>query len=235
MKLMPKLLTGFLVVSAIVLIAGAIGIYSANNMKKSADFILNEKVPLAAAAMELTISLTEQQSALHAYMIGEKEAKGEFEESGSSFVTILRELKELNITSSQAEVVSRLETLYPKFVKDATGCMDYFDEAMGLKEKSGEDMEVMDEAAGPLIEFATNKGFSVNQMNIINEQVMTVNDYLITGSDDEVKAFNEVANEIKAFPDYNIIRSAHQEVLRLAEITINSYDGYLVAQERAAA
>ena len=232
-KVGTKLISGFTLIALIIGVVGLVGITNLKKVGHSADIIANEKVPITDASMELTIKLTEQQSALHAYMLGEMEAKDEFEEAGGIFLTILRELKGLNITSSQGAVVAKIENLHPKFVKDATSSMDSYDEAMALKRKSGDDMETMDAAAGPLIEFATKKGFSVRQMNLVNEQVMTVNDYLITGNDDEVKAFNEVAKEIKAFPNYEVIRSLHQEVLELAETTIDSYDGYLKAQEMA--
>ena len=83
MKLMSKLLSGFLVVSAIVLIAGAVGIYSSTVISKATDLILDEKVPVKDVSMEAIIAVIAARDASAEYMLkteGLDEIEGEIEE-----------------------------------------------------------------------------------------------------------------------------------------------------------
>jgi methyl-accepting chemotaxis protein len=232
-KVGTKLLAGFMAVASVVAVVGIIGLWNVFLISDKADVILDEKVPIADASMELTIVTTAQQAALHAYMAGEPEAKGEYEAAGKEFQSVLRELKGLNLSGDQRDLVTQLEDVYPSFDKNSMGAMDAHLRAMTMREKAGRDMEAMDKSAGPLIELATNRGFSVRQMNLVNEQIMTVNDYLITGSDEEVNAFRDAEKRIKAFGNYGAIRSAHEDVLALAETTMATYGEYLSATQNA--
>ncbi|RKX75760.1 MAG: hypothetical protein DRP87_13820 [Spirochaetes bacterium] len=74
MKLRTRLLVGFLSVSAIVLIAGTIGIYTSENIGASADLILEEKVPVKDISMEAIIFLIAGRDTAAEYMIQKIEA-----------------------------------------------------------------------------------------------------------------------------------------------------------------
>jgi methyl-accepting chemotaxis protein len=88
MKLMAKLLIGFLGVAAIVLLAGLIGIYSANTLGRNADLILDEKVPVKDVSMEAIISVISGRDAAGEYMLnteGLGEIRDEIEEAIGDF------------------------------------------------------------------------------------------------------------------------------------------------------
>ncbi|MBN1502878.1 HAMP domain-containing protein [Candidatus Woesearchaeota archaeon] len=227
LKVGKKLLIGFLTVAFIVVLVGIVGLTTSYTIRKNTDVILNEKVPIKDCAMKLMIESGTQQTGLHAYMLGEEEGKEEYSSGKEEFLALLDNVKNCELSEEQLNLISEVETSYAKIDDYAQKIMEYSDKARAAKEKSGNDMEIMDAAAGPLIEKASNNGFSVDEMNLINEQIMTVNDYLITGSDEEVDAFNEVKNEITRFNNYNLISKDHSEVIRLAEITIQSYNNYL--------
>ncbi len=235
LKIGTKLVGGFAFIALIVIVVGVTGMLTLDSVAGKANVIAYEKVPIADYSMELTIALTQQQSALHAFMIGELEAKEEFDASGRNFEKFLSELKAQQLSGTQSELVRQLEDKYPSFVSDAESSMDAYLRSRELLEKSGRDMEDMDAAAGPMIDKAASAGLNVEQMNLVHEQVMTVNDYLITGSDDEVEAFHEVESRIKRFNNYGAISSSHAEVMRLAEVTINSYQGHLAKKRESAA
>ncbi len=67
MKLIYRLLIGFLAVAGIVLIAGIIGISTAGIISENADYILDENVPLKDASMESIISLLEADELVMEY------------------------------------------------------------------------------------------------------------------------------------------------------------------------
>lgn len=84
MKLITKLLMGFLGVSIIVLAAGVIGIYSATTIGKNADLILDDKVPVKDAAMEAMIALISSRDAAAEYLLnteGLEEIEAEINET----------------------------------------------------------------------------------------------------------------------------------------------------------
>ncbi len=88
MKLMTKLLSGFLAVSSIVLIAGAVGLVTVRNISKNSDMILDEKVPIKDISMEAIISVITGRDACGEYMIyteGLEEIESELNESIEDF------------------------------------------------------------------------------------------------------------------------------------------------------
>ena len=56
MKLKQKLLSGFLVVSALVLTAGVVGIFVANTISSTANVVIEDKLPIMDVSMEAIIS-----------------------------------------------------------------------------------------------------------------------------------------------------------------------------------
>ena len=118
-KVGTKLISGFMLVALIVLIVGGVGIYNLKKVGDSANIIALDKAPIVDATMELTIALTEQQSALHAYMIGEFEAKEEFEAAGMEFDNWLADIKGQNLSDHEKDMVKKLEGEYPLFVKNS--------------------------------------------------------------------------------------------------------------------
>ena len=149
MKLRTKLLAGFLTVAAIVAIAGFVGMTTANTIMEKADnimlksdVILEEKVPIADASMELSIASYAQQSALHAYMLGETEALGEYNGAKTDFSTWLAEAKACKLSVEQSSLVAQIEAGFTTFNTHAANIISYAD--AGDTEGMWEEMEELD-------------------------------------------------------------------------------------------
>ena len=69
MKLMAKLLTSFIGIALLVLIAGVMGIYSANKISGNTDLILDEKVPMKDVALEAISAITTTRNASGEYLL----------------------------------------------------------------------------------------------------------------------------------------------------------------------
>lgn len=69
MRLMTKLLLGFIGIACIVLIAGVVGVYTARSIGQNADLILHEKVPIKDVSMEAIISVITGRDASAEYLL----------------------------------------------------------------------------------------------------------------------------------------------------------------------
>ncbi|MEE8358211.1 MAG: methyl-accepting chemotaxis protein [Candidatus Hydrothermarchaeales archaeon] len=233
MKIGKKLIIGFLAVAALVLVAGLVGYNATNTIARSSGIILDEKVPIADASMELMIATGGQQTGLHAYMLGEEEGKDEYIEGGEDFQKWLAELKAMELNDEENRLVSNIEAAHLKIDEYAYEAMANSDKAQASLKKSEEDMEEMDAAGGIMLDKATEKSFSTADINLIWEQLMAVNDYLITGSQEEVEAFYETKTSVETLVNYPAIEAEHAEVVRLGEETISAHDSVAEAQVNA--
>jgi methyl-accepting chemotaxis protein len=97
----------------------------------------------------------------------------------------------------------------------------------------GQKMEDTDAAGTALFaKIDTNATLSANASlrDIIWEQIMAVNDYVITGDPAEKTAFTNLGNQIAALPYYSEFQTEHQAVLTEGSATIAAYDAYVVAR-----
>ncbi|MEE9594195.1 MAG: MCP four helix bundle domain-containing protein, partial [Candidatus Hydrothermarchaeales archaeon] len=233
MKIGEKLISSFLALALLVAVTGYIGYDNAKSVGASGDFVLEEKVPIADASMEITIVAVAGRDAMGEYLLHEdpkdlEEIRGEFEglttefemwrdavtygtesdvfkgsEAGAKWIKTGRGDERIIAVAPDSETARHLENAdatFEKFKEAGVALMAAHDEALELKPKAGEMMEEMDAAGGVMLEKATAKSFSNADLNLIWEQLMTVNDYLITGSQGEIDAFQEVQVEVVALP-----------------------------------
>jgi methyl-accepting chemotaxis protein len=135
--------------------------------------------------------------------------------------------------SEPALLLREADANFVEFEKTAEELMDTHDQSLELEPKAGEKMEEMDAEGGVMLEIAAEKSFSNDDMNLIWEQVMTVNDFLITGSQDEIDAFQETSSQVEALSNYPAIETEHKRVVQLGEETINLGLTAQVAQANA--
>ncbi len=87
-KIGQKLIISFLVVASLVLVAGAVGINSANTIGRNADIIMDEKIPIKDVSMEAIIAVITARDASAEYMLsteGLEGIEGEIEEGLEDF------------------------------------------------------------------------------------------------------------------------------------------------------
>ncbi|MEE8168334.1 MAG: MCP four helix bundle domain-containing protein, partial [Candidatus Hydrothermarchaeales archaeon] len=126
----------------------------------------------------------------------------QFKTSASGAMWIKDGLQDSTIVAVAAD--SEIATLtreagayHEQYADAALNLMEAQQQQIESRPKAGEKMEEMDAAGVKMLEKAVKMSFSNNDMNLIWEQLMTVNDYLITGSQEEITAFQETKVEVE--------------------------------------
>jgi methyl-accepting chemotaxis protein len=114
------------------------------------------------------------------------------------------------------------------------GMFDQHDIELQKYIEYGQKMEDTD-AAGTLLfaKIDTNATLSTNATlrDLIWEQLMTVNDYTITGEAAEKAAFTTISNQIQALPYYSEFQTEHQAVITEGTACIDAYDAWVAARD----
>ena len=151
-------------------------------------------------------------------------------ESGALWISTGHGDEQIFAVDASSETAERLKIVrseFNEFSAAAHNLMAVHDTALEAEPKAGEAMEEMDAAGGLMLAKATESSFSNDDMNTIWEQLMTGNDYLITGDQAEVDAFYSVKAEIESLSNYPAIETEHQEVVAGGEELISHYQDYL--------
>jgi methyl-accepting chemotaxis protein len=229
-----KLSVAFVVMALLIGVIGYVGYSNLNTVMTQSDYILDEKVPTADAAMELLIVANAQQAELHAYMLGEEDAKAAHDAAEVEFDKWLATAKSYAEHEDEKEMIAEIEEDHETIALLAHDAMDASDRARAYKQQSHDDMLVMDAVAVELTHTAVESGsFTPEETSHINEQIMLVNDYLITGDSDLIAEFDVVGNEIEDFENYGVIETEHEELVALGHVTLESYHRYIEADEEA--
>lgn len=217
MKLMSKLLIGFLAVAAIVLLAGGLGIYSSNSIGESADFILDEKMPVKDVAMEAIIAVITGRDACGELMLateGLEEIEHVIIESVEDFdmwiSMITQGTESAEFKSSPAGkmyVEDGLDIVVPKASPEMIAIAGEADKAH----------EVFDEEARDLIEL--EKVILVNNEGL--DEAMTVFDAVYVEIDEDLLAYEE---GVKNFQDKDAAMEARVMVTKQKAIA-EEYSG----------
>lgn len=145
-----KLLLAFVVVALLVAATGVVGVYGVTTVGASGDRILEEEVPIADASMEMSIAVEQERAALHAYLLGEEEAKGEFETAREDFDSWYAEMESNDeLTQQQADQLASIKTLHDDAAEAAAASMAAKD--AGETAAVTSNMEAYDAAADELI------------------------------------------------------------------------------------
>ncbi|MFB6082109.1 MAG: methyl-accepting chemotaxis protein [Halanaeroarchaeum sp.] len=85
LSLRRKLVAAFLVITALVAVTGAVGYTGLTTAHESAQHIYQDELPVADASMEMRLAIEAERAALHAYLLGETEAREEFRAATEDF------------------------------------------------------------------------------------------------------------------------------------------------------
>jgi methyl-accepting chemotaxis protein len=114
------------------------------------------------------------------------------------------------------------------------GMFDQHDIELQKYIEYGQKMEDTD-AEGTLLfaKIDTNATLSTNATlrDLIWEQIMTVNDYTITGEAAEKAAFTTISNQIQALPYYSEFQTEHQAVIIEGTACIDAFDAWVAARD----
>jgi methyl-accepting chemotaxis protein len=112
------------------------------------------------------------------------------------------------------------------------GMFDQHDIELQKYIEYGQKMEDTDSAGALLFtQIDTNATLSTNATlrDLIWEQLMTVNDYTITGDAAEKAAFTTISNQIQSLPYYSEFQTEHQTVITEGTACIDAYDAWVTA------
>ena len=121
---------------------------------------------------------------------------------------------------------------YTTMTTTNTGIFEHHAIELSKYVEYGENMELMDAAGTTLlakIDSDFNLSSNVTLRDLIWEQLMTANDYLITGDAEEKQAFYDTAAIIQGLANYSEFQTEHEAVVTLGTATMNSYDDYVDA------
>jgi methyl-accepting chemotaxis protein len=175
MKFGAKLISGFIVVSLILLAVGVIGIMSTQKVGKVADQILEEEVPLTDAVMEMKYELVLARDLMGEYLIETNleelpKIREEFEASAKRFddwseaIISGGTVEGIQVVATDnAEIVKMVEHVqedHALFEENATEMMEHHRNSLGMQDvvltqddiEAREHMEALDEASAVAIE-----------------------------------------------------------------------------------
>lgn len=124
-----KIFGGFLFASLIVVIVGGVGITGIRTIGKSADIILDEKVPMADASMEATISLIKCRDLMGEYMLTEnadelKDLEEEFSKEIAQF-KIQLDFIQSTARGEKQQLAIKAKERFDKFHDNALELMEH--------------------------------------------------------------------------------------------------------------
>jgi len=236
LNLPQKVALGFGLVIGLVMVISVINLAGLRKVFNSANYIVEDRIPVADMTMEAQIAVLKARDAMGEFLNHEEgfnEIAAEFREYMTEARQILTE--EQSLTQAEKAATEQVLDLLDSFERDALRMQQAHRQAVAFKRQAGELMEIMDAAGEKLLETAQKVGLSFAEYDIINEMLMAVNDFLITGADEEIENFKRAAQKITNLPHFQAIERPYQEVLTKAQATISAYQNYFKAQKEARA
>ena len=150
LNLRTKLLLAFGIVALLVAVTGLIGVQGVGTVGASADTILEDEVPVADASMEMRIAVEQERAALHAYLLGEQEAKEDFQTASENFDNWHSKMEARDdLTDNQEQVLSKIQSQHEEALQAGQAAIAA--KQAGNSEAVTENMEAYDEAQSELL------------------------------------------------------------------------------------
>jgi methyl-accepting chemotaxis protein len=230
LKIGTKLIAGFSLLALLVVLIGGVGYNGIEKVARTGNLILEEQVPIADFSMELAIDLITTRDLLGEYLSREEgldDIEAEFFDAFNVLRNLYAEKDQLNLTDEERNLVESFGAKLGKYEAAAREMMNAHKEAVYQDKESGELMEKMDAQVGPLMEEAKKVNFTLDEFEIINEAVMVVNDYIITESKEELKAFKELDFQIRNLQKFSSIASQYAIVNDFAKQTMDAVNKHI--------
>jgi len=229
-KIGAKLTAGFLAVAIAVGISGLIGIVSVDTVGKSADVIYEDEYPIVETSLRMDNALQKQLQALHACLMGEREAKGEFMSASSEFAKQTDALKKEKLTDVQRGSLTEIGQEHREFDAQALEAMTAKDAVGQALNDSADTMEGMDRAFEGFTKTLVDTDVSAERITTAWKEIMPPHDYIIhQGAPEEKASFSKVRAEIEAWPEYESVKAEHDALVTEIDKVFAAYDRYLAA------
>lgn len=224
MKIKTKLILGFLFVASLILVGGTIGFTSSKIIAYNSNKIINEDLPIETELNHLKLKINEQKNLLNSYLLGNDNILSEFEKTNIDLDNALYNFKNNELIKKQNLNLSNIEILYNEMNIISENAISKYKESILNQDKSGIAMELMDKKSTETAEIILSQSLKIEMLKLLDDQTMTINDYVITGDSIEVTSFYQISNEIKQQKEYLQIKDEHEIFEKFAKDTIRTYD-----------
>jgi methyl-accepting chemotaxis protein len=152
MKLGPKLIGAFVMVSVLSLVVGVTGWTQITSVNNELNDITSNKVPAMDYSMEMGIAVWGQRDAAAAYMLGENEAKTDFQDFKDEFDTFAADLRKVYPDTSELDdAISSHQTFSDLAENPSTGLFARVDQKNSAIADAKQAMDDFDTAAQEMI------------------------------------------------------------------------------------
>jgi len=175
MKIGTKLVGGFCLVALLVLIVGLTGIFGLKNVGKSADIIMDEKVPIADASMEGMIALISGRDLVGKFLLTRNtdqlvETEKKFHQTVADFDKRIEYIK-AHGTDEQKALVEEADGFHETFQGNVQELMAHHREQLAAETEAARYMEDFDEHAGQIKTQLINYEKELTKITKIDEKV----------------------------------------------------------------
>ncbi len=116
-RIRPSMISGFLVMSLLLVLLGIISMYFAGRMQKNTRRILEENVTSLKAAEELEIALMDMKGITSNYLLRRNQRQLDlFQEKKAAFLYWLAEAKRRTFTPEEVQIVASIERLFEDYL-----------------------------------------------------------------------------------------------------------------------
>ncbi len=244
-----KLVSGFILVSLFVGLAGGFGMFGMRRIAEAGDEILINAVPTVIVALNSQARAAEARDVMGEYLLVRSSDEAstlqslqrDFNDRAEAIDTYMRAM-----TSGSSElgvVAAEPDSEIFKFSQDTLKTLDQLKDqaevlmavhrdSLATLPQAQARMEAMDAEGDQLIAQVRSANLPTETMMIVWEQLMAVNDYLITSDEAEAVAFQDAKGRVESSANYSLIREKHVLVSRLGEETIELYRKYNELEDR---
>jgi methyl-accepting chemotaxis protein len=225
MKLGPKLITAFIIVSILSLIVGVVGYTQIDSVNGELEDITTNKVPSMDYSMEMGISVWGQRDAAAAYMLGEPEGKTDFEDFKNEFDTFESDLRTVYPDTSEINDVVATHDTFCELAEDPdTGLFARVDEKEHAIEDAEQAMEDFDVAAAEMIDNLN----SLEEMQVIRkENAQTNYANAVSGADAAMEMKIAVRQQQVAAKGYLLGKDTYSDFVQNEQLFDDEYDNLM--------
>ncbi|MEF8781574.1 MAG: methyl-accepting chemotaxis protein [Haloarculaceae archaeon] len=148
--LQRKLIITFLGFALLTGLVGAVGFFGVSQVSATTDTVVNDDMPIVDGAMEMRLAIRQERSAFHEVLLGEEEARSEFENGKQSFDEWYSQLSSRNdLTAEETQLLQSIKETHDRSVEHAENAMRA--NANGNEQVMTDEMESYDSTQTELV------------------------------------------------------------------------------------
>jgi methyl-accepting chemotaxis protein len=233
MKLGPKLISAFVLVSILSLVVGVTGWTQITSVNNELGDITTNKVPAMDYSMEMGISVWGQRDAAAAYMLGDEEGKTDFQTYKDEFDSFESDLRGVYPDASEIDSVVASHDTFCDLAEDPnTGLFARVDEEVQAIADAEQAMEDFDVAAAEMI---SNLDALEDMQTIRKDNAQTSYTNAIDAADAAMEMKIAVRQQQVAAKGYLLGKSSYNDFVTNEALFDDEYDNLISVYNTAEA